>query len=487
MLEWTQYEPKEVFSYFEALTKIPRGSGNEKEVCNYIEHFAKQHHLSYDREPCHNIVIRKSAAKGYEDEPGVMLQAHLDMVNEKTITKVHDFLKDPLSVKVVEGFLYAEETTLGADNGIGVAMILAILAAQDLKAPAIEAIFTTEEEVGLGGAKNLETSKLLGRYLINLDAEEEGCFYVSCAGGATVKFQKDFRLKALPYGLKTCQIRFEGLKGGHSGLEIDKGRANGVKLIGRYLYFLGHHISHRLVDISAGTMFNAIPNQAQVTLAYLPEDEDKLRQMSNDFLAMLKQEYHLKENDLKIFIEKNGERPTHSLDENSEKTLVSMLMALKEGVHTMSVSIGGLVESSFNPAIIKVDGRKLSVVVSIRSSVDSIKTWMLEEMDVLARAFGFEIEISSVYPGWAYDPDSKLRTHMSLLYQSIFGEKPQIVAVHGGLECGILKEKLPHVDMISIGPNLLDVHTPKEHVEIDSVRRVYEFLKMVLEKMKVCE
>lgn len=472
--------PDKVLSFFEELTKIPHGSGNEKEISDYLVNFAKERNLEVIQDDDLNVIIKKPAAKGYENGSPVIIQGHMDMVCEKNKDVKHDFDKDPLKLRIDGDYVYASGTTLGADNGIAIAYGLALLDSHDLKHPAIELLITTGEETGMYGAIALDPKHLKGKILLNIDAEEEGVFLVSCAGGVTnyVNLKTEWKKT----NGEALSLEIKGLKGGHSGMEIIKQRGNANKLMGRLLNDIGKNVDFYICHISGGAKNNAIPRESEAIITVKAEDIKKVEEASSKLLKIFKNELKVQDPDINIVVEKA--KADKQLTRDITKKITSYLVIAPNGIQTMSEDIKGLVESSLNLGVIVFDENNISFISAIRSSVKTLKGEIMDRIDLLANLIEAEVINNSNYPEWQYDPDSKIRNLCVDTYKEVTGDEPKVDAIHAGLECGLLKEKMPDVDMISFGPNLYDVHTPFEHMSISSVMKVWKFLKKLLENIK---
>lgn len=471
-------EPQKVFHWFYELNQIPRCSGDEKRVSDFLVNFAKKRNLEVYQDEVYNVIIKKEGTPGYENADPVIIQGHMDMVCIKGKGSEHDFSKDPIEMIVEEDILRANNTTLGGDNGIAIAYGLAILDSNDLKHPPLEILITTSEETGMDGAQALSNEHLSGKILLNLDSEEEGIFLVSCAGGSnkitTFMLRKE---KASGEGL---EIRILGLKGGHSGMEINKQRANAIKLLGRILNLCNEKANIRLSNIHGGSKHNAIPSEAMVTI--LVEDIDSIKNIIEDLTKDLKDEYRVEDSRLRVDLkEVNIENVyTKELSDN----LIDFIMMVPDGVQYMSKDIEGLVQTSLNNAIIEEKDGVIEIITSVRSSSSSSLREILNILSVIAKRTDAKTVEDSAYPAWQYDENSKIRDKAVKVYEELFNKKAEVSAIHAGLECGLLKEILPDADMISFGPNLYDVHTEKEHLSISSVERVWKFLIKLLEELK---
>ena len=472
--------PKEVFSFFEELSYIPRTSGNEKQVSDYLVDFAKKRGLKVFQDEALNVIIKKDGTKGYENSSPVIIQGHMDMVGEKTSSSNHDFLSDPLKLRVVDDFIYATDTTLGGDDGIAVAYGLAILDSKNLKHPPIELLITTSEETGMDGANALTAEHLSGKTMLNIDAEEEGIFLVSCAGGLTS--YTTFNPKFEVLSGEVMEISITGLKGGHSGMEIIKQRGNAVKLLGRVLNKLNEEIGIRLVTLRGGAKHNAISREAYATITFSKEDTSKVTEIIDKMDAIFKIENRVEDPNVKVEIKKaSGEK---MMVMSSSDNIIKYMLIVPDGIQRMSNDIQGLVESSLNLGVLEDKDGIIEFTHAVRSSVNSKKVEISEIISALGSLTGAKVNNTGDYPEWEYEEDSRVRKIAVETYKSIFKKEPEISAIHAGLECGLLKKILPDTDMISFGPNLFDVHTPKEHMSISSVERTYQFLTALLENLK---
>lgn len=477
-------EPRSVFGYFEEITQIPRGSGNERAISNYLVDFAKKNNLEVIQDEAMNVIIKKPGTPGYENAPTVIIQGHMDMVNEKNKGTAHDFDRDPLKLRIVDDMLYATDTTLGADNGIAIAFSMALLASKDIPHPPLEILVTTEEETGMGGAMALDTSKLKGRMLINIDSEEEGKLLVSCSGGIRINHRLPVKWEAAAPAMLPYSLGVRGLKGGHSGIEIHKGRGNSNKLLGRILQDISNEIELSIKEISGGAKTNAIPREADAVLLVPSRDVQKLEEKVSEWNKILKNEYRTSDPDVNIILERSNEEIDRVFSRETMEKAIALLMLIPNGVQSMSMDIPGLVESSNNLGVVVTDDSAVELQSAIRSSVKSLKYCILNQAKMAAKVTGAEFEAYSDYPEWQYNPDSKLRTLFERIYKDKFGKEAEITAIHAGVECGLFGEKIEGLDMISIGPNLYDVHTPDEHISISSTRRTWDYLLSVLKEVK---
>jgi len=478
-----QLNPRDVFTYFEALTKIPRESGNEAEVSDYLVGFAKGLQLEVIQEPCYNVIIKKPATPGYEQAPSVILQGHMDMVCVKEDDLDFDFATQPLPIVVDGDWVRTEGTTLGGDNGIAVAMAMAILADPSLEHPALTVLITTEEETGMNGVLSLNSNHVSGDILINIDSDNEGEALVSCAGGVRNLVSLPLSWMETP---ETDRVAYEliisGLKGGHSGADIHKGRANAIKLMGRLLGGLEGLDSH-IAHINGGDQDNAIAKRAVVQIVVPKDSEAELAREVLVYEQKFKQEFSQTDENIQVHLEKMT-LPARVLTRDTTKKVSQILQLIPYGPQTMSADILGLVESSTNPGVLNMNVEQIMIHSAVRSSVKSLKEEINQRIQVLVELVGANMELISDYPEWTYAKNSKIRELMVEVYQRLTGKELKISAIHAGLECGFLAEKLGEIDMISIGPNLVDIHTPKEALSISSTARVYKFLCEVLKAVK---
>lgn len=475
-------EPKSVFSFFEEISQIPRGSGNEQAISEYLEKFAIERNLEYVRDAANNVIIKKAGSKGYENSPAVILQGHMDMVCEKTDDSTHDFLKDPLKLKVEGDLLSATDTTLGADNGIAVAYCLAILDSDDIAHPPVEVVITTDEETGMSGARALDASVLKAKRLINIDSEEEGYLLVSCCGGRRVNLNFPVSREAVN-GFVTLNVNVGGLKGGHSGAEIHLQRANANKLMGRVLRKMGSVSDMRVISIKGGNVDNAITRDCNALISVKEADVEAVKEAAKEMAQMLTNEYRAVEDSVIVNVTEAASDMLPLTKADSDK-IVRVINLIPFGVRAMSADIKDLVETSSNLGIIATEEGNIRISNSVRSSVTSRKDMLCSKLEDIALLAGGSCEMRSDYPGWEFNPDSDLLKLFKSTYVDLYGKEPVVMAMHAGLECGLFAEKMPGVDMISIGPDMWDVHTPQERISIKSVASTWEFIKAVLKNMK---
>lgn len=473
-----------VLDIFKDMSQIPRESGNEKAVSDYIVNFAKQLGLDVVQDDVWNVIVKKPATPGYENRPTVILQGHIDMVCVKDLDSNHDFTKDPIA-NIIEGeWMHADHTTLGADNGIGCAMILAILEDKEQQHGPIQALFTTNEETGMDGAFALKEGDVTGDYLLNLDTEEEHEFTVSCAGGCHVNVSIPLlRENNLPGYNAALSISVQGLQGGHSGIEIIEQRANANQVLARVLYDLEKQYSLNLASFKGGVKHNAIPSKAVATITVRPEDITAIKTLLAFYEKQYQQEFAVKDPGLVILVE-DIETPDVTYADDTAEALISYLYLAEDGVHSMSQTIEGLVETSNNLAIVEEGTHTIDVLVSVRSSNMNSLEYLAKKLLLLADTLGLAAVRTGGYPAWEYERGSKLEEQAIALHNDMFDTPATVNAIHAGLECGLLKGILPNTQMISFGPTILSPHTPVERVHLPSVERVYIYLKALLEKLQ---
>jgi dipeptidase D len=473
----------EVFRFFKEMNEIPRGSGDEKQVSDWLVKFAKDRSLEVIQDEALNVIIKKPGTKGYENSPIVVIQGHMDMVCEKNIGTEHDFEKDAIKFIVEGDILRADGTTLGADDGIAVAYGLAALDSNEIAHPPIELLITTEEETGMGGALALDPENIKGKMLINIDSEEEGTLLVSCAGGVRQIIKLPIKKEDADKEASTFKVMIRGLKGGHSGMDINKERGNSNILMARFLVALREEMSVSIESVNGGSKMNAIPREADAIL--LVKDENKLIKNIEKWNDIFKKELSASDADVTLFAEKVEESIEKVFTEETAEKLISMIMLLPNGAQSMSMNIAGLVESSTNIGIVETCEDVVLFESAVRSSVETLKTAICKRGDAAIKLLGASVEYVSSYPAWQYREDSKLRETMVKVYEEMNGKKPEISAIHAGLECGLFGGKFgADMDMVSFGPNLHDVHTPNEHVEISSVERCWNYLIQVLKALQ---
>ncbi len=472
-------KPERLWYHFEEISKIPRCSKHEEKVIEYIKNFAKEKGFEVKTDEVNNIVVAKPADKGYEDKPTIVLQGHVDMVCEKNKGTEHDFSKDPIKLKIEGDWLTAEGTTLGADNGLGVAAALAILEDNDLKTGRIEALFTIDEETGLTGAFNLNPSLVSGKILINLDSEEEGAIYIGCAGGRDTKYQMFVTEESPTFEMEGLEIKLTGLKGGHSGLNIHEGRGNAIKMLSRVLFELKKSVVFEIASFDAGDKHNAIPREAVAKIALNKNAVDTAKSIVESMCKKLKDEFSIVEPNFSWEVSV-CDLPETVCDLASTEDIVNLLMTIPHGVLMMSAAVKGLVETSTNLAVAKLQDGVFEVLCSHRSSVASAIDWVGDMHRAIGEAFGIEIEQDKGYPGWTPNPDSEVLKIAKNSFKKVLGYEPEIKAIHAGLECGIISEKCGGLDAISFGPTIEGAHSPDERVSIKSTQVFWDCLKELI-------
>ncbi len=475
----TGLEPASVFHYFEEICGIPHTSHHEKALSDYCVQFAKAHGLACRQDEMGNLLIKAPATPGYEKEPGLILQGHLDMVGDKTADCPLDLEKDAIHPVVDGGYVCAEGTTLGGDDGIAVAYALAVLDAKDIPHPALEVVLTVCEEVGLLGASAMDFSDLEGRMLVNIDSEEEGVLTAGCAGGRRVECH--LPIARVPVTGTAVKADVIGLVGGHSGTEIHKGRANAIALLGRWLTLLTENgVDYAALALSGGAKENVIPKESSITLVLPAGITEGVHTAAAQFAAQVQAEYGMADPAIRLQLTEQGCGAFSALDADSTQRLRKALLLMPWGVQAMSMDVPGLVETSLNLGVAEMDEQEAILRFSIRSSVPSAKELLCCKVQTLTELLGGGVRFHGDYPAWTYARESALRDRCVAVYEAQYGEKPQIAAMHAGLECGILSGKIEGLDCISFGPNLLHVHTPNERADIASVARVWEYLKAIL-------
>lgn len=473
---------KNVFHYFEEISKIPHGSYHTEAISNYLTKFAQEKGLWYSKDKSGNVIMKKEASAGYEASEPVIIQGHMDMVCEKEADAEIDMEKEGLNLYVEDGFLKAKGTTLGGDDGIAIAYVLAVLEDDTLKHPKIEAVFTTNEEVGMLGAMAMDFSELSGHILLNIDSDIEGHFLTSCAGGLSAKVK-------LPAAYRTMDgvgvsLVFGGLLGGHSGSEIDKEHANGIIEIGRVLQYINQRMSFGIASLEGGLKDNAIPRQAEAFLVVPAGEVETFCSYAAEVEEILQKEYAISEPSLSVMLTVKEEKPYEVLEETSMKHILFYLRNVPNGICHMSMNIKGLVETSLNAGIMKLGKTDFTIISSVRSSIESRKQEISEKLTCLAEFLGGTAVIEGSYPAWEYCMESALREKVLDTYQKMYGKEPIFEAIHAGLECGIFYENIKNLDAVSFGPDNFDIHTPKERLNIASAERVYQFLVELLAGLK---
>ncbi len=477
-------QPSSIWHFFHDITQVPRPSKKEEKILLFLKEFAKTRNLDFQTDKAGNLIIRKPATPGYENLPVVILQSHVDMVCEKNSDVQHNFATDPIQTEVRGEWLYAKGTTLGADNGIGVAAQLAVLDATDIEHGPLECLFTVDEETGLTGALALEPGFLSGRTLLNLDSEEEGEVFIGCAGGIDSTVHLPYSQMAVPEGLFFFKVAVKGLKGGHSGDDIEKGLANANQLLARFLWNINRDFGIYLSHIDGGNLHNAIPREAYAVCGVSFGQKESVRVALNHYIADLEEEFKYTEPGLSISLESESQ-PDWLIDKNVSDKLIDALYVCPSGVMAMSRAIPGLVETSTNLASVKMaEGNRIKVVTSQRSSIESSKYDIAHRVEALFASIGATVTHGDGYPGWTPNPASPVLKVAVETHKQLFGFEPRIKAIHAGLECGLFLKKYPGLDMVSFGPTLRGVHSPEERIHIPSVEKFWMHLLAVLKNIQ---
>lgn len=473
-------EPQNVFYYFEEITKIPHGSGNIERISDYLVEFARERNLFYIQDAVKNVIIVKEATPGYEEEPAVILQGHMDMVAVKKPDCDIDMKTQGLKIGIDGDKICAEGTSLGGDDGIAVAYALALLDSDTIQHPRLEVVITVDEEVGMDGAREIDLSMLKGKRLLNLDSEEEGIFLTSCAGGARVRCSVPVTREACE-GV-TYEVTVGGLLGGHSGAEIHKERGNSNCLFGRFLWKLAQELPVRLLSVKGGLADNAIPRETKAVVVVEEQHRTSLEALADLIATEIKDELATKDPDFYLHV-KNGAIgcfDTMTVEDTARAAM--FLCALPNGVQGMSADMPGLVETSLNMGILECDETGIHAEFAVRSSVESAKHALIAKVKAVTMLAGGSMTMSGDYPGWKYRVHSPLREKMLTLYEKMYGEAPKVEAIHAGLECGLLGSKIEDLDCVSFGPDMRDIHTTEETLSISSTARVWEYLVALLEE-----
>jgi len=482
MSEIKNLEPREIWKNFHLLTQIPRPSKKEAEVIAFMKKFGEDLGLETIVDETGNVIIRKPATPGMENKKGVILQGHLDMVPQKNSDRVFDFEKDPIEAYVDGEWVTANGTTLGADNGIGVAATMAVLESKTLKHGMIEALFTIDEETGMTGAFGLKPGLLKGDILMNLDSEDEGELYVGCAGGIDVSATKEYKEVPAPAGMKAYKVNAKGMKGGHSGMDIILGRANANKVLYRFLMQAETDFGIHIAETSGGDLRNAIPRESFATLLVPEAKADAFEAFVAHYEKMYRTEFAETEPDMIFFCEAVAQ-PASVMDSDEQRKIIRAVFACPNGVQRMSSSVPGLVETSNNLAVVKAANGKFVAYNLTRSSVDSAKEATAWKIAAVFHLIDAKVELTGAYPGWKPNMDSAILKTMQNVYKTKYGKIPEIKAIHAGLECGLLGGVYPNLDMISFGPTIRFPHSPDEKVKIDTVQKFWDFLVTTLENV----
>ncbi|MEI6695965.1 MAG: aminoacyl-histidine dipeptidase [Bacteroidota bacterium] len=478
----TSLQPEKIWFYFNEILQIPRPSKKEEKIAAYLMEFASIHHLEAKQDEIGNVYIAKKATKGFENLQTVVLQSHLDMVCEKNSDKIHDFDKDPIQASIEGEWVKASGTTLGGDDGIGIAASLAFLAATDIEHGPLECLFTVDEETGLTGAFALSTDLLKGKILLNLDSEDEGEIFIGCAGGKDTVAELSYTTIPTPENNAAMMLKISGLTGGHSGDDINKGLGNANKLLNRFLWECNRNYTIHLSDINGGNLRNAIPREAYAVITFAKE-------LSNDIIAAAKKhnetirfEYRSTETALQFSIEE-AELPKNHVDPDILTKLLNALYACPHGVISMSREIPNFVETSTNLASVKMKDQKIIVTTSQRSSVESAKEDICNMVASVFQLIGASVKHGDGYPGWTPNPDSVILEIAKKSYTDLFHKEPKVLAIHAGLECGLIGEKYPGMDMISFGPTIKGAHSPDERMKIDTVEMFWDLCLDILKNI----
>lgn len=515
-----ELKPAEVWKYFEKICEIPHGSSNTKMISDYCVEFAKEHNLRYIQDKFNNVIIFKDGTAGYENSQPVIIQGHLDMVCEKENDCPIDMDKEGLELIVDGDMLKAVKTTLGGDDGIAIAYALAILDSTDIPHPPIEAVFTVDEEIGMLGAADIDCSELKGNIMLNLDSEDEGHLLVSCAGGATATCHVPVRYETVSAvnANKVMKLTVTGLNGGHSGVEIDKERANANRIMGRILDAINVKYGCRIISVAGGLKDNAIPRECVAEIVIADKDFDEIDSLVAEYNDILKNEYKNTDKDIVILFNSNNDSNIKSndslnvysnidsnagtninlindsdnsgnievMDTDSTNKVIAALVNLPGGIQRMSTDIKGLVQTSLNMGILKTvkDNSEVSMSFSVRSSIGSAKQELIDRMDCLMRVLGGSVTCVGEYPAWEYKKDSTLRNLMIDIYKEQYGEEPIVEAIHAGVECGLFAGKIKDLDCVSFGPDILDIHTTSERMSISSVERTWKYILEILKRLR---
>ena len=478
----TGLQPSGVFEMFEQLCGIPHGSRNTKAISDFCVRFAQEHGLDYRQDDSNNVILFAPATPGMEQAQPVMLQGHLDMVCEKEADCSLDLQKEGLNLRTDGEWIWAEGTTLGGDDGIAVAYALAILADPTIPHPPLEVVLTTDEEIGMLGAAAIDLSEVKARRVLNIDSEEEGVLLAGCAGGATVCCHIPL-MWTLKKGLRAT-VQITGLRGGHSGMEIQKGRANANKLMGRFLNEMDEIFAYALCTVNGGNKDNAIARESTADVVILPERLAELTAFAAQRQEAYRAEYGETDPDITIAVTPGTEDTFEIMMGDCRRSVLSVLQQLPNGVQQMSRDIEGLVQTSLNLGILKVDFRGIHLTSSVRSSVNAEKQQLIQQLAEICGKLGGSCEVMGEYPAWEYKADSPLREIMTEVYLEQYGRKPAVEVIHAGLECGLLSGKLDGLDCVSFGPDIVDIHTTREKLSIPSVQRTW---KLLLEVLKRCD
>lgn len=475
-------QPEAVFKYFEEICAIPHGSGNVEAISNYLVDFAKKNHFRYIQDDSFNVIIYGNASKGFENHEPVILQGHMDMVCVKNAGCTKDMKREGLDLYIDGDYVKAKDTTLGGDDGIAVAYAMALLTDNTVAHPKIEAIFTVDEEVGMLGAAALELEDIKGHVMLNIDSEEEGIFLSSCAGGATAMVTIPAVKEKAEMG-KQMVIEIKGLESGHSGVDIIYQRANANVLMGRILFELSQSVNLRIIQISGGEKDNSIAPFSHAVILLEEKETQKAVEIIDATAACIKKEYKTTDPLMEITVQPFFEMEKECYNAETTSQLILMLTHIPDGIIRMSNDISGLVQTSLNLGVMKETGDAVNLTYLIRSSVESEKEYLIHRIMSFADMIGCDMNLSGTYPAWEYRRDSRLREIMCEAYERLYGKKPEIQAIHAGVECGLMAEKIADLDCISFGPEIIDIHTPKERLSISSVERTWNLIVETLKNL----
>ncbi|QZE15473.1 aminoacyl-histidine dipeptidase [Halosquirtibacter laminarini] len=477
-----ELNPKEVWDHFDAICQVPRPSKREEKIIDFLLNFAKERGIEAKRDTIGNVVMRKEATPGMENKPTVILQSHMDMVCEKNSDKVHDFDKDPITPIVDGEWVRADMTTLGADCGIGMAAQMAVLTDPEAKHGPIECLFTVDEETGLTGAMELEDDMLTGKILLNLDSEDDGEIFIGCAGGIDTLADFSFEKESVDTTTFPLLVEVKGLLGGHSGDEINKGRANANQLLVRFLWNVDQAYGIRIANIDGGNLRNAIAREASAVIVVPKAKKEEIIARFNIFRSDMEHEWEMTEPNLDLHIG-STDQPEFVIDQDTQFRLLNALMSCPHGVLAMSYRMPGMVETSTNLASVKFKDSKIHITTSQRSDLGSGKIFAASSVEAVFQLAGANVKHSDGYPGWAPNPDSPIMRIVRDSYESLFNQKPDVKSIHAGLECGLFLTKYPQLDMVSFGPTIRQAHSPMERIEIKTVEKFWAHLLDVLAKV----
>ena len=482
MMKLENLYPERVFHYFEKLTEIPHGSRNTKQISDYLVSFAKEHDLKYYQDELNNVIIVKEATEGYENADAIIIQGHMDMVCEKENDCDIDFMKDSLDIFVDGDFVKAKGTTLGGDDGIAVAYALAILESKEIAHPKLEVIITVDEEIGMLGAADIDLSMITGHKMLNIDSEEEGHFLTGCAGGMSL--HSNIPVQRTTQKGQKLNLKITGLEGGHSGAEIDKERGNANVIMGRVLKGVFDRTPFGIISLAGGLKDNAIPRECVSDILVPAENVGAVKEYVKEMYGILKNEFMSSDPAVAAVLTDEGEAEEQILDFGSVNRVIFYLRTVPNGIQNMSQVMQGMVETSLNLGIMELLEDHLHTVSSVRSSVGTRKTELCDRVDTIVEMVGGETKIEGAYPAWEYRKDSDLRMQIAKVYEELYHTEPVFETIHAGLECGLLSQKIKNLDCVAFGPDIFDIHTPKERLSISSTARVWDMLVAFLKEAK---